>query len=337
MSFTLNSHITIGLYKFKGVHDVNIKQGVHSPNNSCVIRLPISARLRQYNRLSTVSMSTAEAFTEGDKVLVKLGYNGNYATEFEGFVRRIDFSTPLAIECEGYIYQLRKKVMQPKTFVKVDYKEILRYIIAGTDIVFSEAMSNERLVVDKFIIRNDSGAEVLEQLKKHLTNVLQVMFHGNQLYMGVAYLDGNTKKGLVLQTVKYKMGWNVIRDQGLRKRIPPVDKVNFQITGIKSDGTKVKARSDNDSLNVKRIRTYCVTNQSALDYLAKLHECRETYTGYEGKIVAFGIPYCQHAWRIELSDSRYQERAGVYLADSVEVRYNRRGFRRIVGIGIKIS
>lgn len=333
MSFTLNSIITIGSFTFKGVHDVHIKKSIHSPINTCNIKLPISARIRQSGQLSTVSMQTATAFTEGDKVIVKLGYNGLYKQEFEGFVRRVNFSTPVEIECEGYIYQLRKKYLQPKTFVNVDYKEIVNYIIAGTDIVLSDAMKEESLKVEKFIVRNDTGAETLEQLNKHLTNIFNISFHGNVLYMGAAYLNVNTT--LVNKTVKYKMGWNVIKDGGLRLRIPPLDKVNISITGIKSDGTKVKTTTDN-SLNIKRIRTRTVTNEAALKYLATLHEKKETYSGYEGKIQGFGIPFCEHGWVVQLDDPRYVERGGNYLCDSVEVKYNKRGYRRIVGIGIKL-
>ncbi len=338
MSFTLNSIITIGAYKFKGVHEVKISKSIYHMNETCLIKLPTTFRLRKYDKLSTVSVSTALQFTEGEKVEVKLGYNGNYKTEFEGFVRRLDFSTPCEIECEGYVYQLRKKKLTPKTFVGVDFKDIIRYIIEGTDIVLSASMKKESIKVEKFIIKTDTGAEVLQQLNKHLTGVLNITFHGKELYAGVTYLDATgTTNGQVLETVKYKMGWNVIKDNGLRLRIPPVDKVNIQITGVNTDGTKVRVKSDNTSENIKRIRTHSVTDQASLNYLAKLHQQKETYTGYEGKITGFGIPFCEHGWRVELTDPRYTERDGVYLADSVEVIFGLRGFRRIVGLGVKIN
>ena len=338
MSFTLNSIINIGTYQFKGVHEVKINKSIYHMNETCLLKLPTTFRLRKYDKLSTVSVNTALEFQEGDKVKVTLGYNGNYKTEFEGFVRRLDFSTPCEIECEGYVYQLRKKKMTPKTFVNVDFKEIIKYIIHGTDIVLSPAMKNESLMVNKFAIMTDTGAEVLQQLNKHLTGILNITFHGKELFMGASYLDVNgANKGQILETVKYKMGWNVIKDNGLRLRIPPVDQVNIKITGVKTDGTKVKANSNNRSENIKQIKTHSVTDQSSLDYLAKLHQHKETYTGYEGKITGFGIPFCEHGWRLELTDPKYLERDGVYLTDSVEIIFGLKGFRRIVGLGIKIS
>jgi len=336
MSFYLNSIITIGAYKFRGVHNVHIKKSIHTPANTCSIKLPITARLRQNTRLTTVSMRTAEVFNEGDKVTVELGYNGIYKQEFVGFIRRLNFGTPLEIECEGYIYQLRKRYLEPRSFKNVDYKEIIAYIIAGTDIVLSDSMKqNVTIKVEKFNVTNDTGAENLERLNKHLSNVLTMVFHANVLYVGGAFLDAKTATTATAGNVKYQMGWNVIKDAGLRLRTPPVDKVNIRFIAVKNDGTK-SITNTSDSGNVKRIKSRTVTDAASTAYLAKLNELKETYTGYEGKITAFGFPFCEHGYVVQLTDTRYNERSGNYLCDSVEVKYNRQGFRRIVGIGIKL-
>ena len=329
MAFTLNSIITIGKYRFKGVHDVHIKKSIHSVNETCNIKIPTTARLRRFGQLDLQSIEVAKVFAEGDKVTVELGYNGKYNVEFVGFVRRIDLTTPCIIECEGFVYQLRNKI-QPKSFVNTDYKEIVKYIIDGTDIVLSDDMKNQSLVVDKFTVKEDTAAETLMQLNKHLFNALIINFHGNVLYMGADYLQ-------VKQTVKYKIGWNTIKDSDLRLREPGKYTVNIKLSGVLGDGSKNVVNVGDNSLNVQRKRSYSITDTASLKYLGELLLKKEKYTGYEGKIVAFGIPFCEHGWRIELTDPKYKEREGVFLADSVEVRYGMSGFRRIVGIGIKIS
>lgn len=329
MSFKLNSIIQIGSFKFKGVHEVKIAKSIYSMNETCVIKLPTTARLRKYDTLSTVSVSVAQQWQQGDKVVVQLGYNGNYKTEFVGFVRRLNFTTPVEIECEGYVNQLRTR-LKPKTFVNVDYKTIVNYIIAGTEIVLDQEMKKQSLIVQKFSVKTDTGAETLHQLNKHLLNALAINFHGPELYMGVSYQQQKA-------TVKYKLGWNVIKDNGLKLRDPGNYTVDIKISGIKGDGTKNMVNVGDKSLHVKRIRTYSITDKNTLTKLGNMLVQKEKYTGYEGKITAFGIPFCEHAWKVELTDPRYAEREGSYLIDSVEIIFGMQGFRRIVGIGIKVS
>ena len=335
MSFKLNSIITItsallgSSFKFKGVHEVKIVKSIYSMNETCVIKLPTTARLRKYDTLSTVSVSVAQQWQQGDKVVVQLGYNGNYKTEFVGFVRRLNFTTPVEIECEGYVYQLRNN-LKGKTFIKTEYKKIVEYIIAGTDIKMSVDMKKRDLIVDKFTIKTDTAAETLHQLNKHLFNVLAITFHGPELYMGLSYLD-------VKETVKYKMGWNVIKDNGLKLRDPGNYKVSIKLSGVKGDGTKNVVTSGDQSLNVKKMRSHAVTATGTLQVLGDEKVRQLKYKGYEGKITAFGIPFCEHAWKVELTDPRYAEREGSYLIDSVEIIFGMGGFRRIVGIGVKVS
>ena len=108
--FTLNSRITIGDFKpFKGVHDVSIKKSLGNYANTAILKLPLTARLKQAGSSQTQSVLTAQQFNVGDKVVIELGYNNRLQKEFVGFIRRINMTAPLEIECEGYAYQLREK------------------------------------------------------------------------------------------------------------------------------------------------------------------------------------------------------------------------------------
>ena len=133
----LKSEITIGSWRFSGVHEVSIKQGIHGYAQSAFIKLPTRCVTRKGNELKNVV--TGNQFLEGDKVVIKLGYsfNGTVAkmnTEFEGFVKRKNADMPIEIECEGYVRQLRLDVHLDKSYESTTVKSVLQDLIKGTDI-----------------------------------------------------------------------------------------------------------------------------------------------------------------------------------------------------------
>lgn len=327
MSFTLNSIISIGPYKFRGVHDVNISMSIHSFINTCNITIPASGRLKlkDADKTDSLPFTSAKLFVEGQKVFAQLGYNGTYNREFVGFVRRVNLSNPCVIECEGYVYQLRK-VLVPKAFVNTTLKELLNYIITGTDIVLSPNIPE--IKINKIIIKGQTGAEVLEVLKKEFS--LYIFFHDEVLFAGLAYTE---YKGII----KHRLGWNVIKDNELKLRDAKNVQLQVKLIGVKQDGTKVVVKSGDNSNNIKRKRTHFITDEASLKMIADKMVAEQKYSGYEGKITTFGIPFFQHGWKTILTDPRFPERGGSYLIDSMEVKYNKSGYRRIGGIGIKVS
>jgi len=134
--FVLNSNITIGQYKNVKPHGVKITKSVFSFVNKCVIKVPITARIKQGNgEVVTQSADTAKLFKEGDAVYVELGYNNKLIKEFKGFVSRVNFTTPVEIECEGYSYLLKQKTFV-KSFKNTTLRKLLEYLVAGTEINF---------------------------------------------------------------------------------------------------------------------------------------------------------------------------------------------------------
>lgn len=327
MSFTLNSIITIGPYKFRGVSQVKISMSIHSFINTCIITVPATCRLRLTGEEKTESLgfTTAKVFTEGQKVLVQLGYNGKYNEEFEGFVRRINLSSPCEIECEGYVNQLRKPLVT-KSFVRTTLNELLTYVIAGTEIVLAKEIPD--LKINKIIIKGQTGAEVLEVLKKEFS--LYIFFHGKELFAGLAYTQ---YKG----TVKHKLGWNVIKDNELKLREANKIQLQVNLIGVKQDGTKVIVKRGDNSNNIQKRKTHFITDEETLKKIADKMVADQKYNGYEGKITTFGIPFFQHGWKSDLIDPRFPDRSGKYLIDSLEVTYGRTGYRRKAGLNVKVS
>lgn len=341
MAFTLNSDITIGQYKKVKPNEVKISLSLSNYVNTCKLKLPASAHLVCENKAEINSVQTAKQFNEGDKVTVLLGYNGKLKTEFIGFVSRINVTIPVEVECEGYSYQLRKKTPVAKTFKKAELKDVLKYIITDTDIILDKDIPS--CVLEKIVINCHNGVEVLELIKKALGDLVYIHFYDNVLYAGLKFLDPQ-------QTVKYRLGYNVIKDNNLKQRKATNDKITIIYKGKKKDGSNVEAviKSKGQSNVItteaeagnggetKTIVTHSVTDEATLKQLAEAKLKKLSYDGYEGKITAFLQPFCQHGWKAILTDKSFPERSGDYIITSTEVTYGMSGARRTVELGEKI-
>ena len=337
--FALTSNITVGKYAFKP-HEVKINKSVYEYADKAVIKIPITARIKQKG-LTPKSIETARQFNEGDKVLIQLGYNDSLTTEFEGFVARVNFTQPAEIECEGYSWQLRQQNYL-KTFINTELKTVLQFLITETDIVLDKNIPSFKL--DKLVLQSHSGTETLELIKRISQDTIRFFFIGKTLYAGLVWLQ-------IQPDVKYQMGWNVIKDGQLKLRQAKNQDVVVEAHWEEKDGTRKKLQVNNSSQNkpIKKvvategisgekliIRPKGISDYNTLDAIAKAKHTSLTYNGYEGKITTFLIPYCGICYGAIINDKKYPERSGKYLVESVETTYGMGGARRSVGIGIQL-
>jgi hypothetical protein len=324
--YALSSYITIGQYAFK-VHEVSVHKSLHNYMDKAVIKIPISARVKRKDGSVTESMSSAKYFTVGDKVDIALGYDGKLVNEFIGFVSRINFSTPLEVECEGFAHQLRNKTIKG-SWKKTTVKDILKLMIEGTDIVLMPEMDNVHIPIDNLIIPNDQTClGVLDYFKQHL--FCSIFFRNNEIFCGVE----NTVAG---KNIKHKLGYNVLKDSDLKERRNDETNVQVNIKGKNADGTNEQIQSGKAGGKVIN-KTTPVTDKAALKKMADKILAINSFDGYEGKITTFLMPHTQPGDASELLDPKYEDRSGKYLIESIEVKYSPSGARRINELGVKLK
>lgn len=335
--FELNSNITIGRYKRVKVSELKIEHSVFAFINKAVLKMPISSRVTFNSNngevIPPVSLETAKLFTEGMAVSIDLGYDGVLRREFAGFISRINLTQPLEVECEGYSYVLRRKTYQ-KTFVNANLKDVLLYLTNGMEITLDKDIADMKLA--KLVLNQHNGAEALDLIKKLFGNMVSIWFEGSTLFAQVFPIIPKN------DVVKYRLGWNVIKDNNLKLREAKNREVIVNYRGKDKAGNEVVGTSAAGSASlsqqgeVKEIVTHQVTHKGTLDKMATATQSRITYDGYEGKITAFLVPFCGIGWKTALIDMRYPERGGDYLVESVEVSYGTSGARRVVGIGLRV-
>jgi hypothetical protein len=144
---------------------ITIQSSVQVLTNSATVTLP-----RNYRKAVGMDGKAVEIGTKcildfvkrGDAITIALGYDGSIATEFEGYVTKINAETPLILECEDEMYQLKQA------------KRIRKFIKSGTVLDILKAVipakytieCNGDYAIGKWMVENATPYEVLEELRE---------------------------------------------------------------------------------------------------------------------------------------------------------------------------
>lgn len=318
--FVLQSKIKIGNYTFDRVNLVRISRSVNSVAAKAVIKVPVVSVIKAKDGSMSARTETAKAIKVGDLVVIDLGYNRVLNREFVGYVRRINYKTPLEIECEDEYYKTRNKS------VTISGKATsLEDILKACGLSVGQATT---LTLKNFVIDNQPVNTVLEKLKSDYG--LDVFFGLDAKVYAIRAFD------LVSQTVRYELRKNVIRDDDLK--FLKASDAKLKIKGIcyMKDGSKVEATIGEDGGAERTLYFYDVESTAELKTLAETELKKYSKDGYEGCIETFLLPYAEPCMVAELADPVYAERNGRYHISAVETTFGTSGARRKVNIGIAV-
>ena len=322
--FLLTCHITIGSASFKAVNNVVIKRSTRMCNATATIKVPVTAVLKQEGKEPT-KIETAQNINVGDPVTIKLGYDGNLKEEFKGFVKRLNYTVPLEIECEDWYWNLRYTTLK-KSYPETTVKQLLNDVLSGTGA--SVHPSSIDLSLKNTVINNKTGAWVLEKLKSDYGLTVFFTIDG-KCFAGKAY----EVKG---KTVKYRLRWNVLKDDDLKFFRVEDYKLKIEAKTYDRDGAKLEAYVGADGGEIKTLWFYNVTDKAQLQTLAEQELQRYSFDGYRGKIETFLVPFAEPCMIAELEDPLYNQRSGNYCIESTEVLFGTGGARRKVELGVKV-
>lgn len=316
--YTLCSEIKIGNVLFNSVNNVLIKRSINTPGATATIKVPVTAVVKQKDETQT-TIETAQAIQPGAPVSIRLGYDNTKNNEFKGYVRQLNYKTPLEIECEDEFYTCRHKM------VTLSGTLTLEQCLQKCGLSVRHATN---LTLRNFVIDNKPVAKVLEKLKTDYK--LCVFFD----------LDGQVTAGrtadIAGEEVKYELRYNIIKDDELKYNLDPEAKLKIKAVCSQKDGTEIQAEAGNDGGLVKTLRFYDVESEAGLKTLAENALARNSIGGYKGKITTFLLPYAEPCMKANILDKTYSERNGCYLIESVETTYGMSGGRRNISLGIKI-
>ena len=309
--------IQIGNYRLGLLQSVEIHKSVDLLADTAVIVVPGVV----YNQ----SLDVEEKVKVGDPVTIKLGYNDDLITEFEGFLQRIDTDdSSLTFNCEDGIYLMRKPV-KDKQFNKTTVKEIAQYCLS--EIGMKELNCTCDITYEKFVIKSANAFDVLKKIQDDTK--ANIYMKGKELNIHPPYIE---KGG----NVSYDFAKNIeSSDLKYRKK----DDRRFEVTveGVGLDGKK---QTVTVGVTGGEKRTIHVTSPMSKENLKKRGEAEMTYLiydGYEGSITGWMVPFVEPTWSAHIHDKEYEFKTGSYYVISVTTTFDENGGARKVELGRKLT
>lgn len=322
--FILEGKAEIGSFIFNSLNDVEITKSVEELSDTAVIKLPTRFKVKQNDE----QKFTEDAIKVGDKVVITLGYQDKYSgVEFSGFVKKISPKIPLEIHCEDAMYLLRRKNITRSWLTATTVKEVLQEVVLGTPITLAENIPGIKL--DKWIIRNANGAQVLESLKKDFGLTIFINDQA-KLYCG---LEALTNVG---QTVVYDLNYNLVaNDLEFKTKDDRRIKVEYEYIDPKTNKRKTVEVGDADG-EKRSFKTSEVSDEAKLKEFAESKIDKLKYDGFDGDVTTFLIPFATRGMKAKLLDVDHKNREGNYFIKKVVTTLGSGGARRKVSLSYKI-
>ncbi|MBA9078936.1 hypothetical protein [Rufibacter quisquiliarum] len=315
MAFILTCEIYIGPYVFRKINKVKIKNTWKE--------LGAEATISLYNLKGKLE----QAITAGMPVEVWLGYDGILRKEFSGYVRSISPKIPFEVECEDEVYHLKRKTVN-NSWRSISLRNLLEYLMPHA--VLSANIPN--VILSPFRLNKVTVADALRKLKEEY--LMCAYFRDGRLFVGLPYTEFSSQSGVPGGAAIYDFAKNIASEGSLTYRNKEDVRLRAKVVNILKNNTRqqIEVGDPDGELRTLTFRN-ASANESELRKLAERELEKYKFEGYRGSFTGFGLPYISHSGTIELRDSRYPQRAGRYVVDSVNTTFGVDGFRREIEIG----
>jgi hypothetical protein len=322
--YILDGKVEIGDYTFNAVHGIEITKSVDDLSDTAVVKLPTRFKIRQNGERKY----TEEAIKVGDKVVITLAYEGKYSgVEFTGYVKKISPKIPIEIYCEDAIWLLRRKNIN-KSWGKTSIAAIVQEVIKDTPLQMSRFMQGQDVPLDKWIIRNANGAQVLESIRKDLAQTVFIDDEG-KLYVGLQQLTN------IGQTVVYDLNYNLV-ENNLEFKSKDERRIKVKYTYVDKANKKKSIEVGDADGEQRSYHTSVISDVEQLEKMALSEIEKLKYDGFDGDVVSFLIPYATRGMKAKLIDEEHLNREGNYFIKKVVTTFDTGGARRKATLGNRL-
>lgn len=263
----------------------------------------------------------------GDYIVIELGYDDNYRTEFEGYVDKMTVEdSTMKVYCIDAIYVF-KKGLKDVELKAITLKGIAQYLIDQIDKSYKVVCDYE-ITYDKFIIHGANGFDVLKKLAEDTKANIYFRTETKELHIHPAYIEigGN---------VTYSMQQNIESSKlTFKKAIDNKVQIIVESTNINGKVTRIEKGSTGG--NTVTIKTGAV-KQIDLEVIANNAYNARNRDQYEGSFDSWLIPFVQSSFSAKIIDEDYPELTSRYYVETVETNYSENGGIRTITLGVKLS
>lgn len=276
-------------------NSVKIESGWETLTDTATIVMPRNVRYFDKKKVR-------ELFKGGDKVIIKLGYNGHLQTEFIGYVTQVSADIPIKIKCEDSMYLLKKHRVNI-SMKRTSLPSLIRKIVPKN---WKIDVMNLEFGASRF--PKTTTAKVLEWLQQEY-NIYSYITDENTLVVGKIYSDNSTvldfdfRKTIINDALEYKHA----------------DDILLKIEGVSTlrNGDKIEVTIGDPYGEVRRLSYYNITTRAEVEKLARIDYEKFKIDGFTGTIKILGTPSVKHGYQASLNSERYPDRNGKYYIKKV--------------------
>lgn len=304
----MNSRIIIGAYQFDECHSFACKRSWKTITQTATIKMHNIAGL-------------LDKINVGDAVLIEAGYDGDYQTEFVGYVSEINPTMPVEIKCEDEMWKLKQETVSV-AWKSTTLASVLRYLAPFATIECPD------VTLSPFRLDKVTKAKALQKLKDEY--LLTVYYRETTLFVGLPYTEKN------LPTVDFHFQKNALATGLTFKRKADL-KIKVKAISILPNNTRIEKEYGDSDGDFTTLHFYN-KKESELPALAEEAISRMKYDGYKGTFRTLGgYPFADHGYKANLYDDRYPEREQAVFIDTIIVEYGPEGYHRTVEAGRKVT
>lgn len=321
--FVLDGNIEIGNFRFRAIHAVEITKNVDELASTATIKLPTRFRIRQ----NGTEQYTEEAIKPGDRVKITLGYADEYSgEEFSGYVKKLSPKIPIEVHCEDNMWLLRQKNITKAWNAGAQLSEVLQEVVKGTDVELADNLPE--IALEKWIVKNANGAQVLQKLKENMGLTAFISDEG-KLYVG---LKQGTNIG---EVAGYDLNYNLVENNLEFKRAEQ-RKIKVRYTYIDPENKRTTVEAGDPDGDLREYHTSVVSDKAKLKEMAEAELEKLKYDGYDGSVKSFLIPFATRGMAAKIIDKEHPNRNGKYFIKKVITSFSDNGARRDVSLGTKL-
>lgn len=274
------------------------------------------------NVLDFDKQKVKELFKPDDPVVIELGYNGQYKTEFTGYISKVSADVPIKIELEDEMRIIRK-IPVNASFARTTLKDLFKELLPTYTVDALEV----QLGAVRFAKTN--MGQVLNYLKDEYS--LYSYMKDGVLVCGKIYADDTT------EPVKLHLEKNVVNNSLAYK---DKDEVIIKINAVSTlpDGSKIEVTVGDELGEERQLSYYGIELKAELIKLATEDLKKYKVDGFTGNVATFGIPFIDHGYKVELTSAVYPDRNGTYYVERTKVNFDDTPqYRRTVELGDKVA
>lgn len=289
---------------------IRINESVELLINTAEIELPREFR----NAVDSVGKSVNIAgksildfMKRGDSIKIEFGYNDDLQTEFQGYISRIGAETPLVLECEDEMFQLKKAPKITKFIHSGKLIDILKAVVPSKYSI----ECNADYTIGKWLIDSATPYNVLEELREK-AGIRAYFKNPTTLCVGMA-IDFKPE---TIHT--YNFSENVRRDSSL-KFMETIKPYYLTVESKQANGTVLTLSKGEQGGNETSVKLWPNMTKAELQKWLDARFEVAVLDGFDGSLNGWCYPRTKAGEAVQIYRPYYKDRHqdGKYFISSV--------------------